>query len=132
MKEFQVSAQFVNLGIRNELTETERNVVQWMLELGKPEAKDFIPQLAKTLATDWRCSCGCASVNFAVEGFSEPSGELYVLADFVFDTGDNLSGIFVFQKSGVLAGLEVYGLAGEAPKSLPLPESLCPFPKIAE
>jgi len=34
-----------------------------------------------------------------------------------------------FEKSGVLAGLEVYGLAGEAPKTLPLPESLKPFSK---
>jgi hypothetical protein len=35
-----------------------------------------------------------------------------------------LSGIFVFEKSGILAGLEVYGPAAEAPKTLPLPEAL--------
>jgi hypothetical protein len=29
------------------------------------------------------------------------------LADFVFGADDDLSGIFVFEKSGVLAGLEV-------------------------
>jgi hypothetical protein len=46
------------------------------------------------------------------------------LADFVFGTDDDLSGIFVFEKSGVLAGLEVYGLAGDAPKTLPLSDSL--------
>jgi hypothetical protein len=37
------------------------------------------------------------------------------------------SGIFVFEKDGMLAGLEVYGLAGDAPKSLPVSESLRRF-----
>ena len=49
------------------------------------------------------------------------------MADFVFGTDADLSGIFVFEQSGILAGLEVYGLATEAPKTLPLPEALRPF-----
>ena len=49
------------------------------------------------------------------------------MADFIFGTDDDLSGIFVFEQSGILAGLEVYGLAGDAPKSLPSPESLRAF-----
>lgn len=49
------------------------------------------------------------------------------IADFVFGSGDELSGIFVFEQSGVLAGLEVYGLAGDAPRTLPSPELLRPF-----
>ena len=39
------------------------------------------------------------------------------------------SGIFVYEQNGALAGLEVYGLTGEAPKVLPSPESLRPIPK---
>jgi hypothetical protein len=49
------------------------------------------------------------------------------LADFVFGIDNDLSGIFVFEKGGLLAGLEVYGLAGDAPKKLPLSISLKPF-----
>ena len=41
-----------------------------------------------------------------------------VVADFVFGSDDEPSGIFVFEKGGLLAGLEVYGLAGDAPKTL--------------
>jgi hypothetical protein len=52
---------------------------------------------------------------------------LYVREVAVFGSGDELSGIFVFEQSGVLAGLEVYGLAGDAPKTLPGPDSLRPF-----
>jgi len=56
-----------------------------------------------------------------------PSGRLHILADFVFGIDADLSGIFVFEKSGILAGLEVYGLGTEAAKTLPLPEALRPF-----
>jgi len=38
-----------------------------------------------------------------------------------------VSGIFLYESKGILSGLEVYGLAGEAPKSLPEPEVLRPL-----
>jgi len=98
-----------------------------MLEHGNPEAQAFLPQLEKANATPWRCPCGCASINLSIDGLPEPSGGLHILADFVFGTDADLSGIFVFEQSGILAGLEVYGLATEAPKTLPLPEALRPF-----
>ena len=110
------------------LTSAEEQLVRWMLEHGKPEAMAFLPQLERAQVTDWRCACGCASINFAVEGFPQPSGGIHSLADFIFGGDDDLSGIFVYEQDGVLAGLEVYGLAGDAPKSLPSPESLRPFP----
>jgi hypothetical protein len=53
--------------------------------------------------------------------------EFILLLIFYFGTDTDLSGIFVFEKAGVLAGLEVYGLAGDASKTLPAPESLKPF-----
>ena len=109
------------------LTPEESDLIRWMLEHGNPEAEAFLPQLEKANATPWRCPCGCASVNLSIDGQPEPSGGLYILADFVFGTDADLSGIFVFEKSGILAGLEVYGLATEAPKTLPLPEALRPF-----
>jgi hypothetical protein len=49
------------------------------------------------------------------------------LGDFVFGTGEDLSGIFVFEQGGVLAGVEVYGLAGYAPKTLPFSDALRSF-----
>jgi hypothetical protein len=110
-----------------ELTSEERHLVRWMLEHGTPDAPQFLPQLERVHVLPARCPCGCASIDFSVDGQPKPSAGLRPLADFVFGTGDNLSGIFVFEQSGVLAGLEVYGLAGDAPKTLPSPESLRPF-----
>lgn len=92
-----------------------------MLEHGTPEAKAFLSQREKARAALWRCQCGCASINLVIDGLPEPSGTPYILEDFLFRANDELRGAFVFEKSCVLAGLEVYGLAGEAPKALPLP-----------
>jgi hypothetical protein len=113
--------------MNRQLTSAEEQLIHWMLEHGKPEARAFLPQLEKAQVTPFRCPCGCASINLSIDGSPEPSGGLHVLADFVFGTENDLSGIFVFEKSGVLGGLEVYGLAGDAPKTLPLSGSLRPF-----
>lgn len=111
-----------------ELTDHERRLVQWMLEHCGPEAAAFLPQLDQAQVTPWKCECGCASINFEVPGQpEEASPGVHPIADYVFGEGDRLSGIFVFEKDGFLSGLEVYGLAGNAPKSLPLPDKLRPF-----
>jgi hypothetical protein len=108
------------------LTSQERELTRWMLEHGKPESQAFLsqPDLARVAS---RCPCGCASIDFEVEGFPKPSGGLSILGDYVFGGELDLSGAFVFERNGVLAGVEVYGLAGDAPKVLPEPESLRPF-----
>ena len=113
------------------LTADEKQLIRWMLEHGNPQAQPFLPQLEKAKATSWRCPCGCASINLLIDSSPEPSGGLHILADFIFGSDADLSGVFVFEKSGVLAGLEVYGLASEAPKILPLPGALRPFPDNA-
>jgi|SRR5580704_2675873 hypothetical protein len=110
------------------MTAEEERLVRWMLEHGDPEAKPFLQQLELVRVTAWRCKCGCASINFMVEGHTTQSVGLHPIADFVFGDDGEESGIFVYEKGGVLAGLEVYGMSGEAPKSLPVPESLRPFP----
>jgi hypothetical protein len=111
------------------LTLEEAQLIRWMLEHGNTEAQTFLSQLERAKATAWQCPCGCASINLSIDGLPEASGGLHILADFIFGTDDDLSGVFVFEKSGVLAGLEVYGLAGEAPKTLPVPACLRPFSK---
>jgi len=49
---------------------------------------------------------------------------VHVIADFVFGGENSLSGIFAWERNGVLAGVEVYGMAADAPKSLPPIEAL--------
>jgi hypothetical protein len=98
-----------------------------MLEHGSPEARVFLPQLELAEVTPWRCPCGCASIDFQIRGKPAPPPGVHPIADFIFGEEENLSGIFAYESGGILSGLEVYGLSGEAPKSLPEPEALRPF-----
>jgi hypothetical protein len=108
------------------LTDAEYQLAQWMLEHGEPEAKTFLPQLRQARVVT-RCPCGCASIDFEIAGLPRPTGGLRILADFLCGGENDLSGVFIFERDGVLAGIEVYGLAGDAPKTLPEHASLRPF-----
>jgi hypothetical protein len=108
------------------LTEAEYRLARWMLEHGGAEAQSFLPQLELARVVS-RCPCGCASIDFEVAGHPRPAGGLGVLGDFIYGGGSELNGIFIFERDGVSAGIEVYGLAGDAPKTLPVPEALRPF-----
>ena len=110
-----------------ELTAHERRLARWMLEHGSPEAATFLPQLELAEVTPWRCPCGCASINFQIRGKPEAPPGVHPIADFLFGEEETLSSIFVYEKDGILSGLEVCGFAGEAPKFLPEPEALRPF-----
>jgi hypothetical protein len=107
-----------------ELTDHERRLLRWMLEHGNPEAERFLPQLELAEVTPWKCPCGGASMNFRIRGRPEATPGVHPIADFIYGEGYEANGIFLFEKDGILSGLEVYGLAGDAPKSLPEPEEL--------
>ena len=106
------------------LTTAEECLIRWMLEHDTPEARAFLPQLEQAQVTPWRCACGCGSIHLTIRGYPERSGGFHPLAGFLFGSDEDLSGIFVYDQSRVLGGLEVYGFVGNVPKSLPSPESL--------
>jgi hypothetical protein len=111
---------------RRPLTQPERKLAQWMLEHGNPKAAEFLPQLSLAEVVS-RCPCGCASIDFEVAGLPKPSGGLQILGDYLFGEGTEVAGAFIFERAGVLAGIEVYGMAGDAPRTLPDPTELRPF-----
>jgi hypothetical protein len=105
------------------LTDAERLLTRSMLERGGDRARPFLAQLELAYVAS-RCGCGCASINFAVHGMAVPTGGLNILADFVYDGPAGRTGAFVFEQGGVLGGVEVYGLEGDAPTVLPMPSEL--------
>ena len=115
---------------RRPLFPVEQELATWMLTHGNPEAQAFLPHVHRAVVVGG-CPCGCASIDFEVTDLPAPSGGLRVLGDYVFGEDMNLAGAFIFERAGVLAGIEVYGLAGEAPRTLPRPEELRPFPSPA-
>ena len=109
------------------MTADEMNLARWMLGHGYPEALAFLPQLEMAEVTPWKCGCGCASINFQIRGRPEVPPGVHILGDYVVGAGDSLSGAFIFASDGILSGIEVYGLAGDAPHVLPSVQDLQPF-----
>jgi hypothetical protein len=114
------------------LTDEERGVVRWLLENGEQRAPRFLTQLASARVSG-RCSCGCASIDFSIAG-SQPvtDGEMDILADYAWrDTSGHLFGAFVFARSGLLAGLDLWSIDGEATATrLPHSHELTPIENI--
>jgi hypothetical protein len=44
---------------------------------------------------------------------------VHILADYVFGNSDELKGIFIYEKAGILSGVEVVGYGGDALSTLP-------------
>jgi hypothetical protein len=101
------------------LTSAERELVCWMLENGAPEAIGYLAQVDLLEVSPWKCQCGCASLQFEMKGRPAPTRGLRPLAEYVFGSKADCSGIFVYEQAAQLAGIEVYGLTGEAAKALP-------------
>jgi hypothetical protein len=115
------------------LTPQEATLVRWMLEHGTAAAAGFLPQLAEARVVA-RCYCGCASVDFSVGGVVPPPGDgIGILVDFEYRTAEgHLCGAFVFQRAGLLAGLEVWSVDGlSTPSTLPAIEKLQPLRSLA-
>jgi hypothetical protein len=116
---------------RRALTAHERSLVRWLLEHGEPEAHAFLLQLADAIVIG-RCSCGCATIDFGVgERHAPTTDPMGILADYIWrDHQSHVFGVFVFEREGLLAGLEVYSVDGLADATqLPQPEQLIPLAK---
>ena len=111
------------------LTAQESALTTWLLEHGEAAAAQFVPQVARARVVA-RCPCGCASVDFAIDGQRHPAGEgMQILSDYQWHgAGGELFGIFVFARGNFLSGLEVWSIDGEAtPTFLPEPSVLTPL-----
>ena len=108
-----------NIIANRPLTPAEYELAYYMLTHGNHAGQDFLAQLEQAEITPWRCECGCASVNFQIKGHPEAEPGVHILGKFLCGPEDAPSGIFIFESGGLLSGIEVYGLAVDAPKILP-------------
>lgn len=98
--------------VTRELSEMERDTVRWLLRHGTEAAADYLPH-AERLTVVGGCPCGCASVDFALDGMAaEPSGLKIISDHWWADDQAHVGGIFLFAMSGQIAGIEVYSMDG--------------------
>jgi hypothetical protein len=112
------------------VTAKEARLIQWLIEHGNSkDAAVFLSQL-KNARVVARCGCGCASFEFAVGGRrNTPASGMQILSDFKWsDEHGHLFGVYVFARGGLLAGLDLWSIDGEATaSSLPNIEQLVPL-----
>ena len=111
------------------LTEQERSLIRWLLEHGKQQAAAFVPQISDARVVA-RCACGCASVELAIAGRCAPkSVGMEILSDFGWrDASGHHFGAYVFARGGLLAGLDLWSIDGQATATrLPEPGELSPI-----
>ena len=111
------------------LTSHEVALTRWLLAHGEPSAAAFCDQLAGARVVA-RCPCGCASVDFTIDGQRAPAGTgMAILADYEWrGSAGELFGVFAFAQGDLLGGIEVWSVDGEAtPTRLPDPAELTPL-----
>ena len=113
------------------LTVAEREIVHWLLEHGSDEGKKHLPQLARARVVS-RCSCGCASVDFSIDGqIASPKSGMSIVSDYRWDDADGKPlGIFAFVREGLLSGIDLWSIDGRGTAStLPNVDQLRPMGK---
>ena len=117
-----------NLTNPRALSQTELELVDWLLRHGVSDAEIFFPQV-QHLKVVAHCQCGCASIDFSVGQERPKKLGMRVLSDYQWrDSEGHLFGIFLFEQDDLLGGLEVWSIDGdETPATLPAIELLEPI-----
>jgi hypothetical protein len=105
-----------------DLRPEERDLIAWLLQHGEPEAAAYVSQLPDLTVVS-HCSCGCPSIDLAVNGRTIPITQpTTFLADVAAVTPEGLvAGIILHAREGLLSELEVYP-RGEPPEHFSLPK----------
>ncbi len=111
------------------LTLEEIDLLKWLIENRQTGSEDFLSQI-DYLRVVSRCGCGCASVDFSLDGV-EPNRKVGLddFSNWHWGTeGIGLSGVFAFAREGRLAGIEVWSVDGSrTPTELPNIDDLREF-----
>jgi hypothetical protein len=109
---------------RRPLTQHERDLIRWLLEHSQLEASRYLCQIDK-LSVFEKCSCGCPTVYFALDGVRVARKGEELLSDWLAEVDGEEVGLMLFQTNNKISSLEVYSLAGtEKPFGLPGIESI--------
>ena len=101
------------------ITSHEREVILWLIKHASPGHEQLASQV-ESLKVVSKCTCGCPTVYFAVEG-DPPSrkGEKLISDEIATVDGQDF-GVMLFELNGALSSLEVDSFAGhEKPFDLP-------------
>src|ERR1043165_4458856 len=88
------------------LTQAESGLVKWLLENGTEAGRGLLPQVDRARVIS-RCSCGCASIDFSIDGkVAPPKSGMSIVSDYRWDSPEGyLFGVFAYARKGLLSGI---------------------------
>lgn len=107
------------------LTSEEHALCEWLIAHGTSNAAEYAPQLSRATVVGISCSCGCPSVDLAVDG-KHTGGISEIIGDAVGESPEGIQvGVILHCSEGQLSELEVYPFINvEGRFGLPKPEAL--------
>lgn len=115
--------------VRRPLTEHERELVTWLIEHGTYQDRPKLESQISRLSVRERCTCGCPTVYFALDGVPIPRKGERLVSDHLASVNGMEVGIMLFESDGLLSSLEVYSCPGTDEQfGLPLVASIRPLP----
>lgn len=105
---------------RRPLTACEKTLILWLIDHGSYANRlPFVDQLEK-LTVHERCTCGCPTVYFALDGKPVSRRGEMIMSDYLATVSEQEVGVMLFETEGELSSLEVYSCAGSVqPFGLP-------------
>lgn len=109
------------------LTFAEERFIRWLLEHDASAPAVFLSQLPDVRVVS-ECECGCASLDFIVDGVEPQGTNLQAMGDYDWLSADGSRfGVYVSARGGLLASLELWSIDGLAAcRGLPAIEDLRP------
>lgn len=106
--------------VRRPLTDHERELLVWLIDHGTYKERPQLHAQIQRLSVRERCTCGCPTVYFALDGTPVPrKGECLVSDHLAVVNGMDV-GVMLFETAGELSSLEVYSCPGtDEPFGLP-------------
>jgi hypothetical protein len=111
------------------LTDHERELVAWLIEHGTYGDRPTLHAQIPRLSVRERCTCGCPTVYFALDGKPVPRKGERLVSDHLATVDGMEVGIMLFETTGDLSSLEVYSCPGsDQPFGLPDTTSIRSLP----
>lgn len=110
------------------LTERERELIVWLIDHGDYEDRQSLQAQTARLSVRERCTCGCPTVYFALDGTPVPRKGERLVSDYLATVDGMEVGVMLFETNGHLSSLEVYSCPGtDQPFGLPEVASIHPY-----
>jgi hypothetical protein len=105
--------------VQRPLTEQECDLVRWLIEHSHLDSSRLLSQIER-LSVAEKCSCGCPTVYFALDGVPVTRKGEQLISDWRAEVDGNGVGVMLFQTDDGVSSLQVYSIAGtDKPFGLP-------------